>query len=294
MLEMINLVMEINFIKKIKSSNIAVLLTCFNRRSKTLACLKQLYQIAPNAQVYLVDDNSTDETSEAVAEQYPSVHILKGNGNLFWNRGMHFAWESAAKHDYDYYVWLNDDVVLYLNSFEELFTCSELKDNKVVISGLIESEDKKTIIYGGTDSEKNLIQPNDQMNPITNMNGNVVLIPKHVFQQLGNLDPVYHHDLGDVDYGLRAKEIGIGVFTTRKAIAIGEANDICRVRLNNANITRRFKRLYSPLGSNPRINFYFRRKHYGLLNASLYFFFLHFLNIIPDSMNKLIFKRRYI
>jgi GT2 family glycosyltransferase len=259
-----------------------------------LTCLEKLFTIAPNAQVYLVDDNSTDGTTEAVADLFPRVHIIKGNGNFFWNRGMHLAWERAAENDFDYYVWLNDDVVLYSNSFEELFTCSELKDNKAIISGLIESEDKKTIIYGGTDQEKNLIKSNDQMNPITNMNGNVVLVPKYVHQRLGNLDPVYHHDLGDVDYGLRAKDKGIGVFTTRVAIATGETNNICRVRLNNVTITKRFKRLYAPLGSNPRINFHFRRRHYGLMNATIYFFFLHLLNTIPDSLNKLIFKQRYI
>jgi GT2 family glycosyltransferase len=253
-----------------------------------------LFAIEPSVQVYLVDDNSTDGTSEAVIKLFPNVHILNGDGNLFWNRGMHLAWERAAKHDYAYYVWLNDDVVLYPNSFEELLTCSELKDNKAIITGLIESGDKKMIIYGGTDQKKNLINSNDQMNPVTNMNGNVVIVPKYVHQRLGNLDPVYHHDLGDVDYGLRAKDKGIGVFTTRVAIATGETNDICRVRLNNVTIIKRFKRLYSPLGSNPRINFYFRRRHYGLINATIYLFFLHFLNIIPDSLNMLVFKKRYI
>ena len=126
------------------------------------------------------------------------------------------------------------------------------------------------------------------------MNGNVVLVPKNVFKVLGNLDPVFHHDLGDVDYGLSANEKNIGVFSTRKSVAAGDRNDICRVRLNNANILKRFKRLYSPLGSNPRINFYFRRKHYGLMNAVTYYFFLHFLNILPDYLITLIFKQRYI
>lgn len=273
---------------------IVILLTSFNRQSKTLTCLEQLYKIEPNAEVFLVDDNSTDGTFHAVSEKFPKVNILKGNGNLFWNRGMHLAWECATEDDPDFYIWLNDDVVLYPNSFEELFNCSKLMDNKAIISGLIESEDKQRIIYGGTNSNKNLIKPNDKMNPITNMNGNVVLIPKYVHQLLGNLDPVYHHDLGDVDYGLRAKNKGIGVYTTRVVIARGESNDICRVRLKNVNIYKRFKRLYSPLGSNPRIIFYFRRKHYGYLNATIYFIFLHFLNILPDSMNKLIFKQRYI
>jgi hypothetical protein len=125
------------------------------------------------------------------------------------------------------------------------------------------------------------------------MNGNVVLVPKYVFKQLGNLDPKFHHDLGDVDYGLRALKNGIRVCTTRKTIACGTPNPISRMRLNNVSISERFQRLYSPLGSNPWINFHFRKRHKGLINASIYFIFQHVLNTIPDSVNTLVFKQRY-
>lgn len=273
--------------------NIAVLITCFNRQSKTLICLEHLFNIAPEVDVYLVDDNSTDGTSDLVKIKFPNVHIIQGNGNLFWNRGMHLAWEKASECEYDFFLWLNDDVELYPNCFFELFECSETKNHQAIISGLIELKDSGETIYGGTDNSYKLIHPNGELNLITNMNGNVVLVPKKVFNVLGNLDPVFLHDLGDVDYGLSAREKNIGVFSTRTFVAAGDRNDICRVRLNNANILKRFIRLYSPLGSNPKINFYFRRKHFGLKNALLYYIFLHFLNIIPDYLNTLIFKQRY-
>jgi GT2 family glycosyltransferase len=275
-----------------KNRKLAVLLTCFNRKENTLTCLKQLFHFNEDVAVYLVDDNSTDGTWEAVALQFPQVQLIRGTGDLFWNRGMHLAWEYAAKNDYDYYLWLNDDVVIYETCFEELFTCVKLKDDKAIISGIIESLDKETL-YGGTDKNKQLIIPNGKLNAITNMNGNVVLIPKNVYNKLGNLDPYFHHDLGDVDYGWRASKNGIGVFTTRIAIASGEKNDFCRVRLNNTSFSKRFKKLYSPLGSNPRINFYSKRKQFGFFNAAIYYLFLHFINFIPDNVNKKIFGKRY-
>ncbi len=273
-------------------NKIAVLLTCFNRKQNTLTCLKQLFKIYSEVTVYLVDDNSTDGTSEEITLQFPQVNVIKGTGDLFWNRGMHLAWEYAAKNDYDYYLWLNDDVIIYETCFEELMACVKLKDDKAIISGIIESLDKETL-YGGTDENKQLIIPNGKLNAITNMNGNVVLIPKNVYTKLGNLDPYFHHDLGDVDYGWRANKNGIGVFTTRVAIASGEKNDFCRVRLNNSSFSKRFKKLYSPLGSNPRINFYSKRKQFGFFNAAIYYLFLHFINFIPDNVNKKIFGNRY-
>ena len=250
----------------------AVLLTCFNRKTNTLACLEQLFRINKDVSVYLVDDGSTDGTADAVVVQFPQVQIISGNGNLFWNRGMHLAWQVASQKSYDYYLWLNDDVVLYENCFKELFYCSQKNYNNAIISGIIESVEKETI-YGGTDINKQLIEANGILNPIANMNGNVVLVPKDVFLKMGNLDPYFHHDLGDVDYGWRAIRKGIGVFTTRTAVACGEKNDFCRVRLNKSSFLKRFKRLYSPLGSNPRINFYSKRRQYGIVDASVYYFF---------------------
>lgn len=276
-----------------KKANLAVLLTCFNRKENTLKCLKQLFYLKQDIDVYLVDDNSSDGTYESVALQFPQVKIIIGNGDLFWNRGMHLAWEQASQKDYDYYLWLNDDVLLYENCFVELFECVKLTNNKSIISGIIESAEKDMTLYGGTNKNKQLIMPNGNLNPITNMNGNVVLIPKYVYKIVGNLDSYFHHDLGDVDYGYRANKKGVEVFTTRVAVASGEKNDFCRVRLNNASLPKRFKKLYSPLGSNPRINFYFRRKHFGLINATVYFLFLHFINSIPDNVNSKLFGKRY-
>lgn len=66
---------------------IAVLLTVFNRKDKTLKCLQHLFNQLPiegySIDVYLTDDGCTDGTPEAVKEQYPQVNIIHGDGNLF-------------------------------------------------------------------------------------------------------------------------------------------------------------------------------------------------------------------
>ena len=272
---------------------IAVLLTCFNRREKTVKCLTSLISICPDCDIYLVDDGSTDGSTEVINNQFPDVKVFRGDGKLFWNRGMCLAWKEAAKSDYDFYLWLNDDVVLYDDFLQELLECQSEVNNKAVISGIIESHDKQEILYGGTDIARRLIQPNGKMQKITNLNGNVVLVPREVYQILGTLDPFYHHDLGDVDYGFRAASKGIPVYSTRKPVAYGEKNHICRERLNNTTLKRRFKRLYSPLGSNPNINFYFRKQHKSIFNAIGYYVFQHLLNVIPDKLNQQIFGTKY-
>ena len=93
-------------------TRIAVLLTCLNRKQKTLACLEALFsQVLPahvDISACIVDDASTDGTSDAVRQTYPKVKIFSGDGNLFWN-GNAGAFSKAMKDDPDYYLWLNDD-----------------------------------------------------------------------------------------------------------------------------------------------------------------------------------------
>lgn len=273
---------------------IAVILTCHNRKEKTLACLRSIYKISNSFKIYLTDDGCTDGTSAAVQNEFPDVYIIKGNGNLFWSRGMYTAWKEAIKFDYDYYLWLNDDIEVFPTFLEELLDCEKIKGGECIISGLIADKSTKKIIYGGTNSNKQLCQEADTPQEISHMNGNVVLIPRIVVKKIGIIDPVFHHDLGDVDYGLTAIKNGIKVYSTRKAIAFGYANNYCRVRQWNTSLSKRLSRLHSPLGSNPKINFYFRKKHFGIINATIYIIYLYTINLLPDWLIGKLFGKAYI
>lgn len=272
----------------------AALLTCYNRKEKTIKCLHSLFNILPECSVYLVDDQSTDGTSELVLQKFPQVHIIKGTGNLFWSRGMYTAWKEAKKENYDYYLWLNDDIELYSFFFKEMMECYQWGGKNCIVSGLIENFEHTQILYGGSDSQKKVIIASNIPQPIHFMNGNVVLIPSSVVSSIGIIDSKYHHDLGDVDYGLTAIEHGIKVLSTRKAVAAGYSNNFCRVRKWGTTLRQRLKRLHSPLGSPPSINFYFRKKHFGIVNASIYYAYLYFINILPDNIITLIYGDTYI
>ena len=110
--------------------NIAVLLTVYNRKEKTLRCLnslKESHSLAGSKiqyKIFLTDDGCTDGTSEALenAELQMPMSVLKGNGSLYWNGGMINSWSAALQSEehYDGYLWLNDDVVLYPDFWRDL------------------------------------------------------------------------------------------------------------------------------------------------------------------------------
>ena len=121
---------------------IAALYTCFNRKEKTLASLSSLDDARKNTDhdfnldIYLTDDGSTDGTSEAVKKEFPNVNIMYGDGNLFWAEGMRTSWKKAMEKDYDGYLLLNDDVEIYANVFNQLFSAHSYCKNTFGKSGI--------------------------------------------------------------------------------------------------------------------------------------------------------------
>lgn len=261
---------------------IAFLLTCHNRKEKTKHCLCSLFEVLPDAKVYLVDDGSTDGTSEMITSCFPSVNLIKGDGNLFWSRGMHKAWTEANKYGYDFVIWLNDDLILYDYFLDELFDCYYSTNPNTIITGIIVDRDTKEVIYGGYDKEGRLLQIDGKIQSAHEMNGNVVLVPKCVVDTIGIMDSKFHHTGGDTDYGYTAKENSIQVLTTKRAVAEGYINHFDRIHKWGTNLLERIKFLYSPLGDTPFIEFYFQKKHFGLANAIITYFYIHILCLLPD------------
>jgi GT2 family glycosyltransferase len=264
---------------------IAVLITCFNRREITINCLTQLFFLNKNIDVYLVDDNSSDGTYEAIVEQFPQVNIFKGSGVLYWSRGMLKAWEYASVNDYDSYIWLNDDVFLYENSFQEIRKCAIASNYEAIICGAFETKDKSSFSYGGRDKNTNAILPNGQLQDVYYLNGNFVFIPSQVFKKLGMLDKLYWHHKGDYDYGFKALKAGIKVLSTTSYVGTCDLNVIIsdRGRKSGVSLKKRFTILYSPMGNSPNVEFIFRYRYFGFVNALLVYIKLHFINLLPDS-----------
>lgn len=270
---------------------IAVLMACFNRKEKTLNCLHSLFNQQRlgreySVKVYLVDDGSTDGTGIAVAASFPDVTIIKGDGKLFWNRSMHLAWEEAAGGNYNAYLWLNDDTYLYEGALAEMLYAAKQTKFGAIICGCTESPNKKgELTYGGGNHiGKTYISnyPDGTVSACDIINGNCVLVPQKVFEQVGNLDWRFNHGIGDNDYSLRAKKLGIISYTTSHFIgSCARHATLPKWCLPQVNLKNRLKNLYSPLGNPPNQYFVFERRHFGLVTAIKHYFSVHLRVIVP-------------
>ena len=251
--------------------SIAVLLTVYNRKRQTIICLDELFkQRLPDdcvLEVWLTDDGCTDGTKEEVSRMFPSVHIIHGDGSLFWNRGMWTAWNVSSKNkDYDYYLWLNDDTILFPNSLRKLLEEIEELENRAILVGVC-TNNKQETTYGGYINRKRL-DPNGNLCKVDYFNGNIVLVPRYVFKRLGNLDYYYRHSHGDTDYGRRASKIGICSYITKEYLGFCDRHE----NLNNwcdpsIPFKKRWNSLFKPTGYSPKEVFYYEKTHNGVCLA---------------------------
>lgn len=260
---------------------ICVLMTSFNRRNKTLECLdalshnQNLEEVSLSA--VLVDDGSTDGTADAVRTIFPWVQVLVGNGDLFWCRGMHKAFEFSLDDNHDYYLWLNDDTMLRPDAVSRLLEC-ELGLRKehgkpVIVVGSTVDTATGAITYGGELQASSLsrtkflqIVPSEVAQRCDSMTGNIVLIPRDIAQVVGNLDPVFEHAMGDTDYALRARKLGFGVWVGPGVFGTcGHNPNTGTYRDAGLPLSRRWRLMMSRKGLPWRSWLVFTRRHMGIL-----------------------------
>jgi GT2 family glycosyltransferase len=236
-------------------SQLAVIMTCYNRRNTTLACLRALYQQTNDFDVYLTDDGSSDGSAEAIKAEYPEVKILQGDGNLFWVGGMRLAFGEAIKNQHDYYLWLNDDTFLEADALSKLLQIhqnliTEGNADSIVVGSTKDPITGKATYGGALKSPKwysnkfEFLEPSSSSQQCDAMYGNCVLIPKTVVAKVGNIDTAFVHSLGDLDYGLRAGKFGCQIWVAPGYVGTCTKNSIRNSWADtNLNLVERLKKV---------------------------------------------------
>lgn len=247
-----------------RHQTIAVILTCFNRRQKTLACLDAvLAQTAFNEvalDFFITDDGSHDGTADALVRKYDGIRLLKGNGSLFWNGGMRLAWADAFRGEYDFFLWLNDDTFLYPETLRRMLgthAASSRRSGKAgIVVGSTHDESGQTT-YGGERQRSRLrpltlalIDPREEVQQCDTFNGNCVLVSRAAAEVLGNLDPGFVHAMGDTDYGLRARKAGIPMWVMPgyAGRCVNDGSVAGGFGDRSLPLTVRFRKILSPKG----------------------------------------------
>lgn len=251
---------------------IAGLLTCYNRASKTEACLKRLQQILSKIDtvelfLFITNDGSTDGTQKML-EEYQTVlniTIIKGDGNMFWSGGMRAAWNKALELEFfDGFLWINDDTCLKDSIFDEIIAsqayCMRQFKQCCISVGATAANEGGKLTYSGMKNRQKIV-PTDTFQLCEMSNGNIVYIPMEVVRKIGIIDKFYKHGIGDIDYTYTAYKKGIPIVLMRGYCGYCENDHNSKYGiLCNKTILERYKYVMSPLGFQMREYIYFNKK----------------------------------
>ena len=154
-----------------------------------------------------------------------------GTGDLYWTGGMIMADEAAMAARPDHLLWLNDDVELAAGALTMLIDAAQKTKSEAIIVGTTVDSDSNAATYGGyrrsgRPLDLELVEPNGQLQPVSTMNGNVVLIPRAVRERVGTLDSRFQHNMSDMDYGFRAFQAGLEIVVAPEAIGRCKKNEV--------------------------------------------------------------------
>ncbi|MBV9216053.1 MAG: glycosyltransferase family 2 protein, partial [Acidobacteria bacterium] len=193
-----------------------------NRREITLQCLKSVSRLrTPDLDLHsvIVDDGSTDGTSEAIAAEFPEVEIIQGDGNLWYSEGTNVGIRAALQHDPDYILLINDDQVFDENSVRYLIETAERFPRSVVGPLLLLWDEPHKLFqtspvwdtWGGGWrhwQQQTIWTVPQKPWHVEMIVGNCVLVPAAAFREAGLLDSKRYPNFADVEFTPRLRRQG--------------------------------------------------------------------------------------
>ncbi|HDZ04804.1 glycosyltransferase family 2 protein [Maribacter sp.] len=207
---------------------IAVVILNWNGEVLLERYLPSVIKYSPDADIYVADNASTDESVAFVTTNYPTVKIIQNSENGGFTKG----YNDALIHvDADIYCLLNSDVEVtanWLTPIKETFT--NVPDAAILQPKILDLLKKDHFEYAGAAGGfidqlgypfcrgrvfQTLEKDNGQYNDIREIfwaTGACMFIKKDVFHELNGFDEDYFAHQEEVDLCWRAKNHGYRIF----------------------------------------------------------------------------------
>jgi GT2 family glycosyltransferase len=211
---------------------LCILVTTYNRRSVTKRFLSnlvfELSESSVDADIFIVDDGSTDGTPEMISRDYPVVNLIHGNGDLYWASSVNLAIEAIGERLKNYWgiLHLNDDILLNRGSLDALLSIDRKK--KAIVGGAVltqrgEIESSGSVLGKICKPRMRKLIPDGEVQVCDVLPGQILLIPTEIFFALGGFDKSLKYSFIDLEFTLRASRSGFKVLLAPHPLATTEA-----------------------------------------------------------------------
>jgi GT2 family glycosyltransferase len=191
-----------------------------------MECLESVSQLdypAEQLQVVVVDNGSVDGSVEAVRKAYSGVNVLVNGENLGYAEGNNVGIRWAMDQNLPYLLVLNNDTRLEPGMLTELVRAAEANPNAGMLGptiycfgqeeflfsagGIIDWRRGYTVLRGMFMREKDISLPETYVK-VDFLVGCCVLVRNELIRRIGDLDTTYYLNFEDVEWCVRAKQVG--------------------------------------------------------------------------------------
>lgn len=202
----------------------------WNRANDTLECIDSLFKGIQDVRVLVVDNGSTDGSVPLLKERYPDLEMIENDKNLGYVKGANQGVRRALELDASHILLINNDAIARPGMLGKLMDAMEKHPQAGVVG--------PKIFYYGTDMMwfngghfnhllglsthplmDRLDDGGDQDREVEFITGCAMLVRSQVFREIGLFDEDFEIYTEDLDFCLRAKDHGYGVWLVPGAVA---------------------------------------------------------------------------
>lgn len=203
---------------------IPIIIVTYNRWQDTRACLESVFAAAsPAFYVVVLDNGSTDETLDALPREFPAVELVRNASNLGYAEGNNVGLRLAIERRAEFVVVLNNDVVVAPDWLTRLSEAALADPQAALVGPLVLHANEPTVIQsaggllpndwhsfhrGANQTDTRQFSTTEQVDWLT---GCAILARCRALEQIGLLDPDFYMYGEDVDWGVRARQVGFHV-----------------------------------------------------------------------------------
>jgi GT2 family glycosyltransferase len=232
--------------------NIAVVILNWNGKKLLEQFLPNVIKYSNEADIYVADNASTDDSVQFVKQTYPTIKIIINDENGGYAKG----YNDALKHiEADVFCLLNSDVEVtenWLSPIVDIF--NKQPQTAIIQSKLLDFNKREYFEYAGAAGgfidkygypycrgrifntlEKDTGQYND-VAEIFWASGACLFIRSHVFNALNGLDELFFAHMEEIDLCWRVKNLGYNV----TYVGASEVYHVGGATLNNQNPKKTF------------------------------------------------------
>ncbi len=223
-------------IKAINSTTVSTIVVTFNGGAYISKCLTSLYASTVSVQVYVIDNNSTDDTIELIQRDFPQVKLMCLKKNIGFGKANNIGIKYAFEHGADYIFLLNQDAFVEVDTLEKLAIQIKKQDDYALVSPIqlngkgdqfdykFANHISKSTSIGKLLTDALYYKQVQDFYEIDLANAAAWMLSRKCVESIGLFNPIFAHYGEDFEYLHRIQKKGLKIGLSTKAIAYHDRN----------------------------------------------------------------------